>query len=76
MKKEVKETLTSLNLLIRTLAGCLSKMTYFFFLEAFLATFFVAFLAAFFVAFFLAAIRSPPFELKFFLTSEECHGFW
>jgi hypothetical protein len=39
-------------------------MTYFFFLEAFLATFFVAFLAAFFVAFFLAAIRSPPFKKR------------
>ena len=58
-KKEVKETLTSLNLSTHPCGG-LPKMKYFFFLEAFFDAFLVAFLAAFFVAFFLAAIRSPP----------------
>ena len=56
IKKEVKESLTSLKLMIPIEMDIIQKENYFFFLEAFLAAFLVAFLAAFFVAFFLAAI--------------------
>lgn len=62
IKKEVKESLTSLKAMIPfpKERHHQVEVAYYFFLLAFLAAFLVAFLATFFVAFFLAAIKSPP----------------